>query len=295
MLMTCEQAIERLPWLLNGTLHGEELPEVQRHLETCEGCRKALSETRDAWRIFGQHLPPQALVTLAYAEVPEGLDPALAERHLASCPQCAAEMELARMSRRLEEDEKLALFTPKAAAQPARSTAREYRGWRSYALAASLAGLIAFGGWFQAAQRVHMLPEIQANQAALASAMKEQQQQLARISQPQVNSWNQPVHWDEVERGGEEEAIVLPANQTVTPALTPDPDVPSAERTIEVLDENGKVRWFSTQRLQMNPATQDFTVTFPAGFLAAGRYTFQLYTVENGRKVPRERYTVQVK
>ncbi|HET6344407.1 MAG TPA: zf-HC2 domain-containing protein, partial [Myxococcota bacterium] len=200
MLMTCEQAIERLPWLLNGTLEGEELQEVQHHLETCESCRKALAETRDAWRLFNQHLPSQALVALAYGEVPEGLDAALAERHVASCPQCAAELELARMSRRLEEANNLALFTPKPA--PVRDTAREYRTWRGAALAASLVGLIAIGGWFQSAQRVHLVPGIQATQAALETEMKAQQEQIKRISQPQINVWNQQVHWDEVERGG---------------------------------------------------------------------------------------------
>ena len=56
MRMNCDDAIERLPWLLNGTLEEEEGRQVQAHLETCERCRTALAETRDAWRIFAGHI-----------------------------------------------------------------------------------------------------------------------------------------------------------------------------------------------------------------------------------------------
>src|SRR3954454_11692273 len=110
MPMNCDQAIEFLPWLLNGTLEATESGEVRRHLATCERCRAALNDTRDAWTIFSQHLSSEALVALAHGEAPAGIDPALAERHLASCPECAAELELARTSRRLEEYEKIAVF-----------------------------------------------------------------------------------------------------------------------------------------------------------------------------------------
>jgi predicted anti-sigma-YlaC factor YlaD len=40
--MTCDQAIERLPWLLNGSLEPAEREEVQGHLTTCAACREAL-------------------------------------------------------------------------------------------------------------------------------------------------------------------------------------------------------------------------------------------------------------
>lgn len=154
--MTCDDAIQLLPWLLNGTLEEGERREIRHHLETCERCREALTETREAWTIFNQHLPSETLVSLAYGEVPQGIDPALAERHLASCPECAAALELARTSRRLEEDDnKIALF-PAARPKPASSAGA--RTWRSIALAASLAGLlVAGGGWFQSFQEVRRL------------------------------------------------------------------------------------------------------------------------------------------
>src|SRR4051812_22598037 len=105
-LMTCDQAIELLPWYLNGTLESGELAEVRQHLETCERCRAALAETGQAWSVFTQHVPAQDLVALAWGE-----DPSLAaEEHLAACAECAAELEMARMSRRLEEEDNVAVF-----------------------------------------------------------------------------------------------------------------------------------------------------------------------------------------
>src|SRR5258706_3456071 len=131
--MNCDQAIEFLPWLLNDTLDAGEREEVGRHLETCTRCREALAETREAWRIVAQHLPTETLVALAYGESATDLDPALVERHLASCPQCAAELEMVTTSRRLEEDDRIALFPGKARRQtPETGT---YRGWRATALA----------------------------------------------------------------------------------------------------------------------------------------------------------------
>src|SRR3954454_9110917 len=135
MPINCDEAIEYLPWLLNGSLEAGESGEVRRHLATCERCRAAWNDTRDAWTIFSQHLPSEALVALAYGETPAGVDPALTERHLASCPECAAELELARTSRRLEEDDKIVPFP---GPRPSKETSETSRGWRAAALAAGL-------------------------------------------------------------------------------------------------------------------------------------------------------------
>jgi len=142
--MTCDQAIELLPWLLNGTLEAEERAEVRRHLATCDRCREALAETQRAGALFTQHIPGPDLVSLAWGERPAGIDPALAESHLASCPQCAAELELVRMSRRLEEEDNVAVFP---AAKPRPGAVEAPRTWRAWAVAASLLALVASSGW----------------------------------------------------------------------------------------------------------------------------------------------------
>lgn len=145
--MNCDDVSELLPWLLNGTLEIAERDEVRRHLATCERCRAALEDTREAWTTFDQHLASEALVALAYGETPVGIDPAVAERHLASCPQCAAELELVRMSRRLEEDDKVAIFPTPRPLTTAAAPAGAPSSWRGAAIAAGLAAIVASGGW----------------------------------------------------------------------------------------------------------------------------------------------------
>lgn len=289
--MICDQAIERLPWLLNGTLDTEERAQVQGHLETCPSCREALAETREAWRIFGQHLPSEDLVALAYGEAPAGVDPALAERHLASCPECAAELELARMSHQLEEEDRIVIFQSRA---PGKETVGSYRTWRGAALAASLAGLIAFGGWFQAAQRSRLVPEIQQQQAQLKAGVAEMQSRLAELAQPQINTPSPELHPD-VERGPGDE-ISIPAGQVATPLFYADRAVSSAEREIEILDATGAPVWRKAGLRERtdSPDFRYFTVTLIPGFLKPGRYTIQLSTLEDGKRVPRESYKIRV-
>lgn len=155
--MTCDQAIELLPWLLNGTLEAAERHEVLRHLATCDRCREALAETRKTWATFDQHISSQDLVALAWGETPSGSDPALAEAHLASCPQCAAELELVRMSRRLEEEDNVALFP----VVKTRTTATAVpRTWRAAAIAASLTAVVAASGWIYTVQQVSEPPRL---------------------------------------------------------------------------------------------------------------------------------------
>jgi predicted anti-sigma-YlaC factor YlaD len=287
--MTCEQAIELLPWYLNGTLEGQEHEEVRGHLETCEACRTALAETREAGRIFTQHLPSEALVALAYGETPAGLDSALAERHLESCPECAADLELARMSRQLEDD-RIAVFPAKGR----RETAGGYRTWRGAAMAASLTGLIAFGGWFHSAGRNQ---QIQQKQDALEAEMKGQQSELSQLAQemkPQIelNTWNQSLPPEERTRG-ESAEIRIPGNHAATPHLTASREVGAPEREIAILDSDGKPA-YQAAGLHRDKDTDDFTFMIPRGFLKPGRYTIQLYTRENGKQVPRESYKIRV-
>jgi Putative zinc-finger len=158
--MNCDQTIELLPWLLNGTLEEDERRAALDHLKDCAACRQALAETRLAWRIYDQHIPAAALVAHAAGGAAEGIDAEVLAAHLADCPACAAELELARLSRGLVEDESVALL-----ADPARFAGRPApTRWRAAALAAGVAGLVAFGGWYQSAERARALS------ARLASA-----------------------------------------------------------------------------------------------------------------------------
>jgi hypothetical protein len=158
MISNCDDVRGMIPWLLNGTLTDDERQQVLRHLTTCETCRQELADTRLAAEIFDQHPPAGAILALAWDETPRGIDPAFLEEHLAGCPRCAAELELARMSRHLEEDDKVVPLTPRRA-PPAPTPATGWRGWKSAAVAAALVGVVAFAGWFQTAGRVQTLEE----------------------------------------------------------------------------------------------------------------------------------------
>jgi anti-sigma factor RsiW len=166
MNLNCDQVAELLPWYLNGTLDEEEQGEVRVHLEGCTKCRQALDETRLAWRIYDQHLPSEALVALAWGETPEGLDPDVLERHLETCAECAAELEMVRTSRKLEEDERIALFPTPTERLPLPRQGGVGRGeggrgqfWRTAAMAAGLAGIVAASGWVWTAGRANDLEE----------------------------------------------------------------------------------------------------------------------------------------
>jgi anti-sigma factor RsiW len=295
--MTCDQAIELLPWLVNGTLEAEDRNEVRQHLKTCERCRTALADTLETLRLFDQHLPAQALVSLAWGETPADVDPALAELHLASCPQCAAEMELTRTSRRLEEDDRIAVFPLKT---KERTRQGESRTWRTAAIAASLVGVVALSGWLHSARQLQPLEarnqQIQREQEALVAQQKENQAELARIAalakgEPQLNTWADDVFAQDVVRGTQEqEEIVIPAGVPATPILEANAEVADPLRRIEIVDETGKVR-FNKEGLRRHPEDSSFTLTFQPGFLEPGRYTIRLYTPDG---TPRETYTIRV-
>lgn len=137
--MDCERAAELLPWLLNRTLEATEERQVEAHLKSCEKCRRELGETVFSATAARQHLPPEVLIDYGF-ERPVALDQDLVERHLASCPRCAEELDLVRECHRLAQGQ---------GARVVRLDSRRPRTqrWRAGALAASLATLVAVGGW----------------------------------------------------------------------------------------------------------------------------------------------------
>ncbi len=306
--MTCETAIELLPWLLNGTLATEERDEVWHHLETCESCRRSLAETRETWSVFAQHLPSQNLVALAWGETPSEA----VEEHLASCARCAAELELARMSRRLEEEENIALFPapkPRPAVSPAVSP------WsRRVAVAAGLAAVVAASGWLyetrqandlserlaqaqpsaapaagqkdesslkaQVAALVDRLGQIQDLQKETEKKAADTQAQVAQLEEerqilagPHAGALVDLGSGDVVRAGEAPAEKTLHSNQYVTLFLPAREDGTAGERRAEIIDESGKVVW-QANRL---PVTQEtYSLVLPPGSLPPGHYTLRI-------------------
>lgn len=270
--MTCDQANELLPWLLNGTLGDDERRALREHLAGCERCRKALSDTRFAWQVFDQHLAPEALVALAYGEaLPDGLDPDLAERHLAACPRCAAEMELVQTSRRLEEDDRVVpLARP---AQPARSAASGSSAWRSSALAAGLAGVVALGGWIHTANLLKERGAPQINVAYPDAQANEAAERSGEVPKATRIEADRPA------------SLSLPAEHEETHG--------AADHGIAILDASNRLIW-EAQGLVRDSGNDDYTLTLPKGFLAPGSYTIRITAQESSREVVTETYAVQV-
>jgi Putative zinc-finger len=307
--MTCDHAIELLPWLLNGSLAAGERDEVWHHLETCERCRQTLAETREAWSVFAQHLPSQDLVALAWGEAPSEA----VEEHLASCPRCAAELELARMSRRLEEEDNIVLFPaakPRPAAAPSWS--------RRVAVAAGLAAVVAASGWIYEARQASGLSERLARRETPApaaprqqpsgesSALRDQvgrlegqvkqllglqqenekqvaaaQDQIAQLererallARPQATAMIDLGSGDVVREGGAAAAEkTLKVDQFVTLLLPARDDGTSGERRAEIVDSSGKVVWQAAKL----PVTQDYvSLVLPPHSLPQGHYTLLL-------------------
>ncbi|MCP4659632.1 MAG: zf-HC2 domain-containing protein [bacterium] len=161
----CQDAIELLPWFLNGSLDGDERQALHDHLATCESCRSELEQTTRAWEVFAQHVP-----SLALAEYAEGLEPSelnreRIEQHLARCPSCRQELEWATADRVVDfaasrddfaasRDDFAAARDDFAAARDARTrrrssaTAHRFAARRWLPIAASIAAVLVSGTLF---------------------------------------------------------------------------------------------------------------------------------------------------
>lgn len=270
--MNCQEAIERLPWWLNGSLDPEERREVEEHLKGCGPCRQALEETRLAAEIFAQHIPTAALVAYAADEAPEGIDPGLFELHLADCPQCAAELEMARASRLLSEHEEVPLLLPRqppqaspAAARPARAE----RGWKAAAIAAGMTSVLALSGLWLNLER-----QGAAGPAAYSGAFGD---------------------LDTLTRGGETAGIKAFPKSAGFAAITLHPSDADTFRdhTFEVKDPSGKV--VVPERALLRDKDNFYLVIVDLRSLPPGTYAIQTYGTDGGRPQPLDRFSFLVR
>jgi anti-sigma factor RsiW len=292
----CQQVGERLPWLLNGTLPADEAEAVRAHLATCGACREDLAEARRAAAVYGAHLPVAALVDLAWGAPVAGLDPGLVQRHLEACPTCAEEVELARESRRVEQEPARVL---RAAAPP-----RRYD--RYLALAASVAVAFATGFWSGQSRPDSSPPPADPPNAGLSARVSELEAeagrlretaaglegQLAGLRAPQLNL---PV-FELLQAGITRRSAGPAANEVVVPRgaafvafLLNAERLPEAPAAIEIKDAGGKPVW-SGQGLRPNPLG-GYTLAVPAALLPPGDYAL---TVRAGRGAPAT-YPVRVR
>ncbi|HSN87276.1 MAG TPA: hypothetical protein VL025_10990, partial [Thermoanaerobaculia bacterium] len=188
-------------------------------------------------------------------------------------------------SRRLEEDDRIAVF-PTRRAQEER---REPRSWRAAALAAGLTGLMAAGGWFQSSREVRRLNDELAQAERPAPSAPSTPPAPDAGERIALNTWNEVIGSD-VLRSSDE--VVLPSDTYASPLLEAGKGDTPPEREIEILDEEGKPVLSGSGLLRNPDGYYTFTI-FPHT-LKPGRYTLQLYSTEGGKRTPRETYRIRV-
>jgi predicted anti-sigma-YlaC factor YlaD len=265
--MKCIEASEFLPWLVNGSLSAEESDRVKRHLATCADCRRELTETAAAFEIFDEHLPAEVLIGLAFGE-PAGST--AAELHLTSCEICADRLALVRESRgelaRAESEES----SPPVSGEP---RPREYvpagqARWRSLAMAASVAAMIAATGWIWSWQSAGRSPATFRGTAPATGG--------ASAAEPLLNvavATLAPDRLAGLETDGQAPARVPLEAAGVTLVLESDlaSDVPVSCRLAAA---DGSVVW-SRDGLERRPEG-GYALSVPTAGLGAGRYVLSL-------------------
>lgn len=327
--MSCHEAAELMPWLLNGSLDPDEDRDVREHLRTCASCRRELGETRWAAAAFGAHLPASVLVDLAWGRPPASLDPDLAQRHLQGCPSCADELAAVRESRDAEAE---ADRSPAAAVTPGRRAfPRRPPVLRYGALAASL--VAAFGAgvlWRESRLGIEPPPpaspvpptptadddrrrleerlaelqgevkRLQGSGSALEGELRDMREaraalerEVQRLGAPQPNL---PVV--ELFPGGlsprspdaKPTVVVIPPGVGFVALLLNAERVRGEPASVEIRDGQGTAVW-SGRELTPSPLG-GYTLGVPASLLPDGRYTVSVRTRDDG---PVETFPLQVR
>lgn len=277
--MSCEDTIEKLPWLLNGSLEPGERAVLLSHLQGCPGCREALGETRLAFDIFSRHLSAEQLVALAADETPEptdSADPEVLYRHLETCAQCAADLELARMSRQLLSEDKVALM-------PAgrRKTAGRAAWWPA-ALAAGLTAVVLGGGWFTSSQKAGRLADQLAEQRTAAGAI-EGNGEMVVLSTPSVARGEEEAAEKVLAAGVPLSVTLMPRREEALPAML----------GVKIFDSRGEVVLEPKDLLKLQ-ASQGYNFLLARNALPPGAYTVRTYLVEGNDWKPFEEYPIRI-
>ncbi len=317
--LDCTRAEELLPWLMNGSLEPGASAELRRHLAGCAACRQAFEETGLAARIFGQHVPPQLLVSYAFGEPLAQEEREHIDTHLPECAECAGELVLVRASR-----EALSAPGPSELAAPApRSPPSTW--WRAAALAAGVTALLLGGAavWslLRAGGLERRLADERARRTAAEStavrlgdergaadraaeeaqaAERALEERVAALEAPQLNA---PV-FDLMPRdlvlrgpGAEAATVEMPAGAAwVTLILAP--PAPPVQGPLEVevvaLGGTGERRVWEASGLRRQ-ALGDYTLTLPATLLPEGECELRLAVGRQGarRAVAAYRFVVR--
>jgi len=276
--MDCQDASERLPWLLGGGLNAGEADEVRAHLAHCARCREEMADTRRAAAVFDAHLPTAAIVDLAWDRPVEGLADGVVRAHLDGCPECSEELALTRLSR----DQESSL--------PEAGQGRSASRWRWTLLPATLAAGVVLG--LAGGHAFRPAPPDQGPVLARIATLESEVARLrASARAPRLNLPLFEILATAAVRGGRGEeptSISVPAGAQEI-ALLLGTDLPlGTPASLTIAEGGGREVWKGDGLVAGPPG--GYVVVVPAELLASGAYVL---TVRPARGAPRE-YRVQV-
>lgn len=171
MTMDEQRARELMPWLLNGTLAGEERQRLLAALGASEALRSELAETRRVGEIFAAHVGAGDLVAYAFGDATAVAGERITA-HLAGCERCAEDLALVEESRAALDGESgagggrvLPLRRPVPEPAP-----RRRRWLEPLAAAAGLVAVLGLGGWSLSLHQQLEQSQQETQQARLAAA-----------------------------------------------------------------------------------------------------------------------------
>jgi hypothetical protein len=288
--VTCEEARERLPWLLNASLEPAVASAVGEHLAGCRRCQAERDETRTAMSLFGTHASAADLVAFTYGEL-VGEDRQVVADHLAGCDTCREEQALV------------------AASWEAMSSRPAAVGWQRYLLAAAaLLALVAGAGWLWTWQRSNEARQHAADrETALARDVAVLEERLREAMRPRPSSGERQPPPGEGERIATLErelaelrqpqpglpVVELLAKETVLRGPTAPPATVPASRPATLLLVGEGIRPGGRYTLSAHlgsrrvwqatvPAASagELTLHLPAGSLAPGDYDLRADTAD---------------
>lgn len=299
--MTCDEARERLPWLLNGSLTEAETRAVEDHLAGCAGCREELEQTRLAARLFATHPSTGDLVCYVFGDL-EATDAQRVAEHIASCAPCREELAMVTASQ--QQIGRLETVPRRWASRPAAVS------WLPLAASIVLA-LLAATGWIWTWRRLAIDSEgwsrrVQALESDVkrlervaktslggeppamptatptpdqqtAERLASLEREIAGLRVPEAGVGVVELLPEEmVVRSSRDTQVSLPAGRAATLLLMAE-KVAAGERYQVLLSRSGgPTLWRGTASAV---ATGELTLHLPAGALEAGRYTVRLQTL----------------
>lgn len=272
--MNTREAIEKLPWLVNGSLDATEAAAVREQLAGSDECRAELAELAEAGQLFGARIPVETLLDYVAGRDVAPFDRQTVERYIQVSPVGSEEWRMATESwngvqnpdveqRGAPDADNVLPFRRRA-----ERSERAARSWRSAAIAASILAVLGVGGWW--------------------SAMRDAVPVGFNPTIVEVDAMEGDLVLRDLPEGP-----TLVTGSTVGPVQLSLVSMAGGTRTLELVDADGDVAWAPTQEF-VGDGFGYFMVTLPHD-LDPGVYSVQLYRGSGPDRQAVERYSIELR